>query len=115
MIFQSPNKIGTNTYDNNFDLLEIGTLLKVKYIKNKGYCDLLWINEYKKDRYYKDYKQMIHKELFEPLIKYCNKYFIKGNSYYVIESSDDIISAFIDNNSYEKVLKNKTYKFNLFI
>jgi len=113
MIFQSPN------YDNDCDMLEIGTLLKIKHIKNKGYCDLLWIDEYKKDRYYKNYKQMIHKELFEPLIKYCDKYFIKDNSYYVIESNDGILSTFIDN----KILIKKniqvnngitTYKFNLF-
>jgi len=119
MIFQSPNKIETNTYDNDCDMLEIGTLLKVKHIKNKGYCDLLWMDEYKKDRYYKNYKQMIHKELFEPLVKYCDSYFIKDNSYYVTEACDNIISAFIANNSNTKVIKKNcinitTYKFNLF-
>ena len=113
MIFQSPN------YDNDCDMLGIGTLLKIKYIKNKGYCDLMWIDEYKKDRYYKYYKQMIHKELFEPLIKYCDKYFIKDNSYYIIESREGIVFTFIDNNSSVKASKNYgintiTYKFNLF-
>ena len=104
IILYSPNKFQTNKSKTDYEMKDISSLHKVKHIKGKGYTDLDWIDEYK-NTFYPTFQAMVHTELFEPLIKYCNKSFINNNSLYIIESKYGIVMGVIGNALQGKSLK----------
>ena len=50
----------------------------INYCKEKGI-------DYSKD-YYPTYLEMLHKVIFEPIVKYANEHFVKENSLYLTDS-----------------------------
>lgn len=102
----------------NYDHLDIGYIQRARHIKTKGYTDLDWIDEYK-NRFYPTYKEILIKNLFEPLIQYCDDYFIEKNHLYLADMSS-VTFAMIGNSSegkdiisLEKNLNETSKKINL--
>jgi hypothetical protein len=104
MLFHSPNKKGTISYEDDFDMRDISWFEKIKYIKHKGYIDKGWSNQYQ-TKYYNSYKELLHTELFEPLIEYCNNYFIEENHYYIMECKSGITMGLIGNTNDGKIVQ----------
>jgi hypothetical protein len=87
------------------DIIFTQFIYRAKHIKNKGYTDLSWINEYK-NRFYSTYQDMIYVELFEPLVNYSNNIFIPKNDLYLIYS-DGYTEAIICDKNNTKIAKLK--------
>lgn len=66
-----------------YDHISLGYLEEVKYIKGKGYTDLAWADEHKS--YFPTYEEMVYATIFEPIVAYCDKYFIGKNTLYLVE------------------------------
>jgi len=96
ILMYSPNKFQSNESEIDYDMKDISWFYKVQHIKDKGYTDLGWIDEYK-DTYYPTFKDMVHTELFEPLVKYCNNFFIQENSLYIVECKYGVTMGVIGN------------------
>jgi len=120
ILYYSPNMLNTDNYNCEYDMRDINWFDRVKHIRDKGYCDLGWLEEYKKDRYYPTFKELVETELFEPLIKFCDTYFVKDNHYYIVENCQSVFMGLIGDSSHEKKLKEleeinkEVYKFTLF-
>ena len=56
ILYYSPNMLNTDSYNCEYDMRDISWFDRVKHIRDKGYCDLGWLEEYKKDRYYPTFK-----------------------------------------------------------
>jgi hypothetical protein len=74
-----------------FDHIDIEYIEYLDYKEGKGYYDegtiLYYIKRNLPIPYYPTYEDIIHQTLFETIINYCDKHFIKENSLYLMNSS----------------------------
>lgn len=92
-------------YDKNNRLMDICSVSCIyeKYNPLKGYYDSEIIN--KNYNYYNSKEELYINDMFEPLLEYANKIFIKTNKLYLFQS-DGYTEAFISTQSKEYELEN---------
>jgi len=66
-----------------YDHISLGYFDEVVLIKDKGYTDKGWRGDFQ-NRYYTSYEAMVFENLFEPIITYCNSYFVVENNLYLV-------------------------------
>jgi len=77
------NDIDTNQ---NYDYYAIQYIGNLQYHPLKGFYDADRTDS--NFRYYNSYENLLIAEVFEPIIEYCNKNFIKNNALYLIDYQD---------------------------